>query len=138
MPAPRGLSGGGLGVAFVIGPDDDERALVAGSLGDLTDLVVVAGAPRKATLAALGSRDVRLIAVAAGSLDGVGFRNEFTLRCRQPRLSSVPILVYGRAAEVEGAARRLPGAGRVGHETPGELEARLRQQVARLEPAEAS
>ncbi|HSM38891.1 MAG TPA: hypothetical protein VK838_06110, partial [Candidatus Limnocylindrales bacterium] len=66
IPSQRGLGGAGLGVAYVIGPDDEDRGVVEGSLRDLTDLSVVCGAPDRATRAALASRNVRLIAVAAG------------------------------------------------------------------------
>jgi hypothetical protein len=67
-----------------------ERALRRG-----TGLAVASGPADRFTLAALGSRNVKLIAMDATCLGSVGFRNELSLRRRQPRLGRVPILVYG-------------------------------------------
>lgn len=101
-----GLASGSPGVAYVIGSNGPEAQVVGETLRQLTDFAIVTGSPSKLTLAALGSRNVKLIAVAATCMESIGFRNEFLLRCRQPRLSGVPILVFGRG----GAGRGRGGA----------------------------
>ncbi|HEX2193365.1 MAG TPA: hypothetical protein VHK63_00115 [Candidatus Limnocylindria bacterium] len=104
LPRGRGAVGSAPGVAYVIGQESDERQLVEAALDEVTDLSVVAGTPSKATLAALGSRNVKLIAVAAAALESLAFRNEFGLRCRQPKLRDVPLFVFG----ANGAAAAAP------------------------------
>lgn len=66
---------------------------------------MVIGPADRLTLAALGSRNVKLIAMDAACLGSVGLRNELSLRRRQPRLGRVPILVYGGASGEE-----MPGS----------------------------
>ncbi len=101
-------------------------------------MAVVPGDGTKATLNALGSRNVRLIAVSAGALEPVGFRNEFALRCHQPRLGSVPSSPCGAAAAASEAAQRMPGlvpvapAGSV-----SDLGRRLRRQVRAMDAADS-
>jgi hypothetical protein len=135
---PRATSFGvAPGVAYVIGQDGPERELVASTLRDLGGLAVVAGAPSKATLTALASRNVKLIAADAGCLESLAFRNEFVLRCRQPKLSSVPVVLYGQDGQVSAAAERMPAAAplpwRGGDVGPG-----LRRQLQELMAGDGS
>ncbi len=129
LPRSRGLVGSAPGVAYVIGEDDTERELVASTLRDVTDLTVIAGAPSKATLTALASRNVKLIAAAAGCLESLAFRNEFVLRCRQPRLSNVPVVLYGRDEPVSAAARRMPAAAPLAYRRPDDIGPGLRRRL---------
>jgi hypothetical protein len=124
-------------VAYVIGEDNPERELVASTLRDLSDLAVVAGDPSKATLAALASRNVKLIAAAAGCLESLAFRNEFVLRCRQPKLSSVPIVLYGQDGQVSTAAERMPEAAPLPYRQPDDIGPGLRRQLEHVIDGEA-
>lgn len=117
-PRPGGLTAVGPGVAYVIGEDGPQRAGVEASLRAMTDLAVAAGPPNKVTLTSLGSRNVKVIAVAASCLGSIGFRNEFTLRRRQPRLRTAPLLLYGDRGEVEAVLQLVPGASLVGIDRP--------------------
>ena len=140
LPRTRGLAGAAPGVAYVIGEDDPERELVASTLRDLSDLAVVAGEPSKATLTALASRNVKLIAAAAGCLESLAFRNEFVLRCRQPKLSSVPVVLYGQDGQVNAAAERMPAAAPLPYRQPDDIGPGLRRQLEHVidgEPPEA-
>lgn len=129
LPKQLGFTASGPGVAYVIGQDGPERDLVARVLGDVTDLAVAAGDPTKATLVALGSRNVKLIAVAAECLESIGFRNEFALRCRQPRLGSVPVFVYGRAGMMAPATAWMPDAWPIPYRRAAEIGVGLRRQL---------
>ena len=58
-----------------------------------------------------------VIAVDASCLVAVGFRNELSVRHRQPRMHAAPMVVYGDPRSVErvlaveaGASRFEPGA----------------------------
>jgi hypothetical protein len=82
-------------VAYVIGPQTATRDTVERTLRQGTGLAVMIGPADRLTLAALGSRTVKLIAMDSTCLGSVGFRNELSLRRRQPRLGRVPVLVYG-------------------------------------------
>jgi hypothetical protein len=117
-------------MAYVIGQAGPERDLVERTLREVTGMTVSGGVASKATLSALGSRTVRLIAVSAVALESVGFRNEFALRCHQPRLGSVPVFVYGDGAAAETAAKRMPGLTPIGHAgSTGDLRSRLRAGI---------
>jgi hypothetical protein len=125
-------------VAYVIGQAGVERDLVERTLREETGMAIARGAASKATLSALGSRNVRLIAVSAGALESVGFRNEFALRCHQPRLGSVPVLVYGVGPAAEAAAARMPGLVPVGHAgSVGELRSRLQARIRTIDDGTA-
>jgi hypothetical protein len=137
LPRTRGLVGAAPGVAYVIGEDGPERELVASTLRELSDLAVVAGAPSKATLAALASRNVKLIAAAAGCLESLAFRNEFVLRCRQPKLSSVPVVLYGQDGQVNVAAERMPAAAPLPYHQPDDIGPGLRRQLEHVIGGEA-
>jgi hypothetical protein len=137
LPRTRGLVGAAPGVAYVIGEDGPERELVASTLRELSDLAVVAGAPSKATLAALASRNVKLIAAAAGCLESLAFRNEFVLRCRQPKLSSVPVVLYGQDGQVNAAAERMPAAAPLHYRRPDDIGPGLRRQLEHVIGGEA-
>ena len=135
---PRGTGlGVAPGVAYVIGRDGPERELVASTLRDLGGLAVVAGAPSKATLTALASRNVKLIAADAGCLESLAFRNEFVLRCRQPKLSSVPVLLYGHDGQMRAAAERMPAAAPLSWRE-GDVARGLRRQLQKLIAGDAS
>lgn len=84
-----------LGIGYVIGPQSAVRDTVERILRKGTHMAVVVRPADRITLAALGSRNVKMIAMDAACLGSVGFRNELSLRRRQPRLGRVPILVYG-------------------------------------------
>jgi len=134
LPARRSLGAAGLGVAYVIGDDGPEREMIADALREATGMAVVPGDRTKATLSALGSRNVRLIAVSAASLGAIGFRNEFALRWHQPRLSSVPVLVFGDAPTSSAAAERMPGAVPVLIDgSPARVRAGLRRRIRELD-----
>ena len=134
LPGRSALAATGPGIAYVIGEDGPERELVADVLREETGMPVVPGDRSKATLNALGSRSVRLIAVSAASLGVVGFRNEFALRCHQPRLGSVPVLVFGKGIEPAAVADRVPGVVPIAIATsPGDLRRGLRKQIRALE-----
>jgi hypothetical protein len=121
-------------VVYVIGHSGPERDLVERTLREELGMTVSGDVASKATLSALGSRNVRLIAVSAGALESVGFRNEFALRCHQPRLGSVPVLVYGAGPAAEAAAGRMPGLVPVGHAgSIGDLRSRLRAQIRTID-----
>ena len=130
LPRPRGL-GVAPGVAYVIGDDCAERDLVASTLRELSHLAVVAGEPSKATLAALASRNVKLIAADAGCLESLAFRNEFVLRCSQPKLSSVPVVLYGQEGQLRAAVERMPAAAPLPYR-PDDVEPGLRRQLQHL------
>jgi len=139
LPSRRSLNGAGPGIVYVIGEPGPERDYVASTLRDETGMAVVPGDGSKSTLNALGTRNVRLIAVSAGSLEPVGFRNEFALRCHQPRLGSVPVFVFGAAAAAAEAARRMPGLVPVAHAgSVKDLGRRLRRQVRAMDAAVAA
>jgi len=87
----------------VVGPVGDARDEVARTLRELTGLTVMAGNPDRHVLSALSTRNVKLIAVDASCLLAVGFRNELTLRHRQPRMQAAPMVVYGDPLTVEAA-----------------------------------
>jgi hypothetical protein len=120
--------GGGLGIAYLIGPHSEVRDSVERTLRQATDLALVVGPADRLTLAALGSRNVKLIALDGRCLGSVGFRNELSLRRRQPRLGSVPILVYG---DKPGAA--LPGAHHLVADSTRRAVDRLRNQILAYE-----
>jgi hypothetical protein len=120
--------GGGLGVAYVIGPECPARDTIERTLRRGTDLAVVISPADRLTLAALGSRNVKLIAMDAACLGSVGFRNELSLRRRQPRLGRVPILVYGGRSGAEVPATQPLVAG----STPRAVE-RLRNLMRSFE-----
>jgi len=86
------------GIVYVVGPPGEERDEVQATLHELTNLAVVVRPPSRSVLAALATWNVKLIAIDAACLVAVGFRNELALRHRQPRLHSVPIVVYGDPA----------------------------------------
>lgn len=139
LPTRRSLNGSEPGVAYVIGQAGPERDLVEGTLRQETGMAVAHGVASKATLSALGSRNVRLIAVSAGALESVGFRNEFALRCDQPRLGSVPVFVYGAGPAVDEATRRMPGLVPVGHAGAiGDLGSRLRAGIRAIDDGAAA
>lgn len=130
LPTRRSLNGSEPGVAYVIGQAGPERDLVERTLREVTGMTVSGGVASKATLSALGSRTVRLIAVSAGALESVGFRNEFALRCHQPRLGSVPVFVYGDGTAAETVAERMPGLTPIGPAgSIGDLRSRLRAGI---------
>lgn len=107
---------------------------MADALRDATGMSVVPGDRSKATLTALGSRNVRLIAVSAESLGSVGFRNEFALRRHQPKLGSVPVLVFGDPPASAAAAQRMPGLVSVPiARSPADLRAGLRRQLQAID-----
>jgi hypothetical protein len=87
--------GGAPAIAYVIGPPGADRDDVVRAFHEQTGMAVMVGPPDAGTLAAISTRDVKLIAVDGSCLVSVGFRNELTLRHGQPRLRSVPIVVYG-------------------------------------------
>jgi PleD family two-component response regulator len=91
------------GIAYVVGAPSVEQDAVKATLQKLTALTVFVRAPSRRVLSALSTRNVKLIAVDAACLVTVGFRNELALRHRQPRLHSVPIVVYGDAGNAERA-----------------------------------
>jgi len=105
---------------------------MASTLREVCDLAVVAGAPSKTTLAALASRNVKLIAAEAGCLESLAFRNEFVLRCRQPKLSSVPVVLYGPDGQVSAAAERLPAAAPLPSRRPDGIAPGQRRQLQHL------
>jgi hypothetical protein len=119
---------GTVGVAYVIGPESATRETVTQTLRLGTDLAVVVGPADRLTLAALGSRDVKLIAIDAACLRSVGFRNELSLRRRQPRLGRVPILVYGGRPGAELPVTRPRDA-----DSPHRAVDRLRSQMPAFE-----
>jgi hypothetical protein len=130
LPKQAGLNGAPPGVAYVIGQADAPRALVEETLRDATPLAVAVGEPNRATLTALGSRNVKLIAIDARCLARIGFRNEFSLRRRQPRLSSVPVFLYGDDATLAPMAPQFPDARLIGFANgPREAIRRLRREV---------
>lgn len=133
LPKQHGQMAPGPGVAYVIGPDSIERDLVARTMHEITGLAVAVGAPDRQTLTALGSRNVKLIAVAGECLEPIGFRNEFALRLRGSRLGGVPIFLYGRDELVQAAARRMPSARPLEIQRPAELGPGIRRQLERLE-----
>jgi hypothetical protein len=136
LPTRRSLNGSEPGVVYVIGHSGPERDLVERTLREELGMTVSGDVASKATLSALGSRNVRLIAVSAGALESVGFRNEFALRCHQPRLGSVPVLVYGVDPAAEAAAARMPGLVPVGHAgSIADLRARLRARIRTIDGA---
>ena len=138
LPSRRSLNGAGPGIVYVIGEPGPERDFVASTLREETGMAVVPGDGTKATLNALGSRNVRLIAVSAGALEPVGFRNEFALRCHQPRLGSVPVFVFGAAAAASEAAQRMPGLVPVAHAgSVSDLGRRPRRQVRAMDAADS-
>jgi hypothetical protein len=118
----------GLGIAYLIGPDSDVRDRVERTLRQATHLALVVGPADRLTLAALSSRNVKLIALDGTCLGSVGFRNELSLRRRQPRLGSVPILFYGGEPGAE-----LPGAHHLAADTTRRAVARLRNQILAYE-----
>jgi hypothetical protein len=126
-----GWDEGGLGIAYVIGPEGKMRDSVGRTLRTVTEMAVVVAPADRPTLAALASRNVRLIAVDATCLTGVGFRNELSLRRRQPRLGSVPILVYGGRGGVE-----LPDSHRLFADGVRRVVDRLRTEISRFEGRE--
>ncbi len=131
LPKPRGqITGPGPGVAYVVGAESPDRDLVAGTLREVTGLAVAVGAPTKQTLTSLGLRNVKLIAVSGECLQAIAFRNEFALRCRQPKLSSVPIFIYGPDRLIRVAGEHLPGAAAIGYLPPGEISSGLRRTLA--------
>jgi PleD family two-component response regulator len=91
------------GIVYVVGPPGEERDEVRATLQELTRLTVLVRAPSRRVLAAFATWNVKLIAIDAACLVGVGFRNELALRHRQPRLHSVPIVVYGDPGNAERA-----------------------------------
>jgi hypothetical protein len=95
LPRQGSAASASPGVAYVIGTQSGARAAVEDTLRNETGLLLAVGEPNRSSLSALGSRNVRLIAVEARCLISVGFRNEFVLRCRQPRLAAVPVFVFG-------------------------------------------
>jgi hypothetical protein len=129
LPRTRGLIGAAPGVAYVIGEDGPDREQLASALREMTDLAVVAGVPSKATLTALGSRNVKLIAASASSLESLAFRNEFALRCRQPKLSSVPVVLFGSDGAVSAAARSMPAAAALAYRPAEDIGPGLRRQL---------
>jgi hypothetical protein len=134
LPGRNAAAPTGPGIAYVIGEDGPERALVADVLRQETGMPVVPGDGSKATLNALATRSVRLIAVSAASLGAVGFRNEFALRCHQPRLGSVPVLVFGAGNEPAAVAERMPGVVPIAvASAPGDLRGGLRRQIRAIE-----
>lgn len=133
LPKQHGQMATGPGVAYVIGPDSDERDLVARTLHEITGLAVATGPPGKQTLTALGSRNVKLIAVAGECLEPIGFRNEFGLRLRGSRLGAVPVFLYGPDEFVRAAARRMPSAAPLATRRPADIGPGLRRQLERLE-----
>lgn len=134
LPTRRTLAEAGPGVVYVIGEESPERELVTRTLREETGLPVVPGDHSRTTLNALSTRNVRLIAVSAGSLHSVGFRNEFALRWHQPRLGSVPVLVFGSAAATEAAAARMPGLVPIAHGgSMVEMRDRLRRQIRAID-----
>ena len=106
------------GIVFVIGPAGDDRDEIARTLRELTGLMVLSGNPDRHVLSALSTWNVKLIAVEASCLVAVGFRNELTLRHRQPRMHAAPMVVYGDPLSVETALSVEAGA--IAFE-PGEL-----------------
>jgi len=91
------------GIAYVIGPAGIERDAVERTLRELTAMPVAVAIPNRAALAALASRNVKLIAVDSACLVGLWFRNELALRHRQPRLNGARIVVYGQPFGAEEA-----------------------------------
>lgn len=138
LPRARGLIGAAPGVAYVIGEDESDREGLAAALREMTDLAVVSGVPSKATLIALGSRNVKLIAASASCLESLAFRNEFALRCRQPKLSSVPVLLFGPAGTVSAAARSLPTAAALAYRRADGIGPGLRRQLEHVIGGEAT
>lgn len=98
------------GIVFVIGPSGDDRDEITATLRELTGLTVVTGDPNRRVLSALSTWNVRLIAIDASCLVGVAFRNELTLRHRQPRMHAAPMVVYGDPLSVETALSVEAGA----------------------------
>ncbi|HEX6654768.1 MAG TPA: hypothetical protein VF153_01005 [Candidatus Limnocylindria bacterium] len=94
----------------MIGPRGDDREEIAATLRELTGLTVVTGDPDRRVLSALSTWNVKLIAVDASCLVGVAFRNELTLRHRQPRMHMAPMVVYGDPLSVETALSVEEGA----------------------------
>ena len=134
LPGRSSLAPAGPGVAYVIGEDGPERQIVADVVRQETGMPVVPGDGSKATLSALGSRSVRLIAVSAASLGAVGFRNEFALRYHQPRLGNVPVLVFGTGTEPAMVAERLPGVVPIAVASlPADLRSGLRREIRAIE-----
>jgi len=82
-------------------------------LREETGLTVVPGDQSRATLNALSTRNVRLIAVSAGSLNSIGFRNEFALRWHQPRPRRLIALRHAEPALAVGRYVPLPADGSV-------------------------
>jgi hypothetical protein len=121
-------------VAYVIGEPGPEREMVAEALREATGISVVPGDRSKGTLNALGSRNVRLIAVSAASLGSVGFRNEFALRRHQPKLSAVPVFVFGEPPMTTAAAERMPGLVPIGvGGSLADLRAGLRRHIRAID-----
>lgn len=134
LPKQRGFSGAGPGVAYIIGDDEEERAVAHHAIREVTDLAVASGPPSKLTLSALGSRNVKLIAISAASLERIAFRNEFVLRCRQPRLGSVPVFVFGTQPALPGVLAHVPDAYPVGYEQKAaDMAVLLRRQIRAFE-----
>jgi hypothetical protein len=104
--ARKRANGGASGlpaIAYVIGPPSSERDEVVRIVHERVGMAVLVGEADGATLAAISTRDVQLIAVHGACLVSVAFRNELRLRHAQPRLRSVPIMVYGAAPPPIGA-----------------------------------
>lgn len=133
LPKPHGQLAPSPGVAYVIGPDSGERELVARAMHEVTGLAVAAGPPSKQTLSALGSRNVKVIAVAGECLEPIGFRNEFALRCRGTRLGSLPVFLYGPDGMVLAAAERMPDAHPLPSRGVGDIGVVLRRELDRIE-----
>ncbi len=120
-------------MAYVVGPESPDRELVAQTLRGVTGLAVAIGAPTKQTLTSLGLRNVKLIAISGECLDAIGFRNEFALRCRQPKLSSVPIFLYGPDRLIRLAGERMPDTASVGYLRSDEITRGLRHKLEAFE-----
>jgi hypothetical protein len=134
LPTRRSLTAAGPGVAYVIGEAGPEREMVAEALRAATGMSVVPGDRSRATLRALASRNVRIIAVSATALTAVGFRNEFALRWHQPRLGSVPVLVFGDRPASSAAAASIPGVVPITIDgTAADLRAGLRRQIRAID-----
>lgn len=135
LPKLHGLSDGTPGVAYVIGPRGSVRASIEETLRELTAFSLAVGEPNRRTLTALSSRNVKLIVIDVGCLSAVGFRNEFTLRRSQPRLSVVPVFVYGDRAAIEPFRDHVPEAQPVAYDGEREVARQLRRRIRSFERA---
>lgn len=139
LPKQRPLTGGAPGVAYVIGPDGAARSAMERSLREATGFTVAVGEASRTTLTALGSRNVKLIAIDADCLAPIGFRNEFSLRRRQPKMRAVPIVLFGRQPASQPALQDLAAGEEPEDAAMDDVLRKLRRRMRAIEsggPAE--